>query len=102
MQWERFWPQSRRGEERVQKIIQSGFVWYELCSAKSHIGAPIILTKFFEAMDGYDKMDTKLQDKFLEHSFSQFLAYLYLDNANKAKNRSILTRLNTQQLHGND
>jgi hypothetical protein len=77
-------------------------VWYELCSAKSHIGAPIILTKFFEAMDGYDKMDTKLQDKFLEHSFSQFLAYLYLDNANKAKNRSILTRLNTQQLHGND
>ena len=30
---------------------------------KSHIGGPIILTKFIEAMDGYNKTDIKLRDK---------------------------------------
>ena len=64
---------------------------------KSHLGGPIILTKFVEAMDGYNKTNTKLQDKFREQAFSQFLAYLYLDNAEKAKYGSIMTGLNTQQ-----
>ena len=63
----------------------------------SHMGGPIILTKFVEAMDGYNETNIKQQDKFREQAFSQFLAYLYLDNADKAKCRSIMTGLNTQQ-----
>ena len=69
---------------------------------KSHIGGPIILTKFVEAMDGYNKTDIKLQDKVREQAFSQFMAYLYLDNADKAKYGSIMTGLNTQQSLGNN
>ena len=38
---------------------------------KSHIGGPIILTKFIKAMDGYDEMDIKLPDKYCEQAFSR-------------------------------
>ena len=69
---------------------------------KSHMGGPIILTKFVEAMDGYNENDIKQRDKFREQAFSQFMAYLYLDNADKAKYGSIMTGLNTQQSLGND
>ena len=41
---------------------------------KSHMGGPIILTKFVEAMDGYNKTNIKLQDKFRKQVFSQFMA----------------------------
>jgi len=38
---------------------------------KSHIGGPIlILTKFVEAMDRYDEMNIKLQDKFRKQTFT--------------------------------
>ena len=69
---------------------------------KCNIGEPIILTKFVKGMDGYDEMDTKLQDKFCEQAFSQFLVYLYLDNVDKTKYGSNLTGLSTQQFLGND
>jgi hypothetical protein len=69
---------------------------------KSHMGEPIILTKFVEAMDEYNKNDIKLRDKFREQAYSQFMAYLYLDNADKAKYSSTMTGLNTQQSLGND
>ena len=66
------------------------------------MGGPIILTKFVEAMDGYNEKDIKEQDKFREQAFSRFMAYSYLDHADKAKFGSILTGLNTQQSLGND
>ena len=69
---------------------------------KTHIGGPIILTKFVEAMDGCNETDIKLQDKFREQTFIQFLAYSYLNNPDKAKYGSIMTGLNTQQSLGND
>ena len=69
---------------------------------KCNIGEPIILNKFVKGMDGYDEMDTKLQDKFCEQAFSQFLVYLYLDNVDKTKYGSNLTGLSTQQFLGND
>jgi hypothetical protein len=69
---------------------------------KSHMGGPIILTKFVEAMNGYNETNVKQRDKFREQAFSQFMAYLYLDNADKAKYGSIMTGLNTQQSLGND
>ena len=48
---------------------------------KSHVGGPIILTKIVEAMPGYDETDKDKCDKMIEQAFNQFLAFLYLDNA---------------------
>ncbi|KAI2510062.1 Reverse transcriptase (RNA-dependent DNA polymerase) [Fragilaria crotonensis] len=69
---------------------------------KSHVGGPIILTKIVEAMEGYAEADDDKREKIHEQAFNQFLAFLYLDNADKAKYGSILTGLNTQQSLGND
>jgi hypothetical protein len=69
---------------------------------KSHIGGPIILTKIVEALPTYDEDDKEKCAKLQEQTFNQFLAYLYLDNADKAKYGSILTGLNTQQSLGNN
>ena len=46
--------QSKR-KEKVYKTTPKDFVWHEVRSSNSHsIGEPIILTKFVEAMDGYN------------------------------------------------
>jgi hypothetical protein len=64
---------------------------------KSHIGGPIILTKFVESSkSGYDKSKPTELPKFQEQLFSQFLAYMYLDNADKAKYGTLLTGLHTR------
>ena len=69
---------------------------------KSHIGGPLILTKFVEAIPGYNETNVEGRDKFCEQAFNQFLAYLYLDNSDKVKYGSILSGLNTQQSLGNN
>jgi hypothetical protein len=63
---------------------------------KSHIGGPIILTKYVEKMTGYDKTKPDEVLKLQEKAFAQFLAYTYLDNADKAKYGTLLTGLHTQ------
>jgi hypothetical protein len=69
---------------------------------KSHIGGPIILTKIVEALPTYDEDDKERCAPLQEQAYNQFVAYLYLDNADKTKYGSILTDLNTQQSLGND
>ena len=69
---------------------------------KSHIGGPIILTKIVEALPTYDKDDKEKCATLQEQAYNHFLAYLYLENADKTKYGSILTGLNTQQSLGND
>ena len=69
---------------------------------KSHIGGPIVLTKIVKAMSGYDEADEEKQEKMREQAYNQLLAFMYLDNADKAKYGSILAGLNTQQSLGND
>ena len=69
---------------------------------ESHIGGPIILTKIVEAMPGYDEKDKDKRDKYRAKANAQFMAYLYLDNADQSKYGSILMGLNTQQSLGND
>ena len=69
---------------------------------KSHIGGPIILTKLVQATEGYSDGNIEKQEKICEQVFGQFLAYLYLENADKTKYGSILAGLNTQQSLGND
>jgi hypothetical protein len=60
---------------------------------KAHIGGPLILTKYVKDMDKYTVVEAK---KFQEIAFNQFMAYMYLDNADKAKYGTLLTGLNTQ------
>ena len=60
---------SKKGESLQDYTIR--VAWDVL---KLHIGGPIILTKFIEAMDVFDKTDIKLRDTFREQAFSQFLA----------------------------
>ena len=69
---------------------------------KSHVGGPIILTKIVEAMPMYEESDAEKREKLQEQVYNQFLAYMYLDNADKSKYGSILTGLNTQQSLGNN
>jgi len=69
---------------------------------KSHIGGPIILTRFVENMPGYDKTKPDEIVKLQEKAQSQFLAYMYLDNADKAKYGTLLTGLHTQTSLKND
>jgi hypothetical protein len=63
---------------------------------KSRIGGPIILTKCVPKMTGYDKNKPDQVVKLQEKAFSQLLAYMYLDNADKSKYRSLLTGIHTQ------
>jgi predicted NACHT family NTPase len=47
-------------------------------------------------MTGYDKTKTAEIQKFQEQAFNQFIAYTYLDNADKTKYGTLLTGLHTQ------
>ena len=74
---------------------------------ESHLGDPIILTKFLQATLGYTEEPTdeveKQKNKILEdQAFEQLLAYMYLENADQTKYGSILSGLSTQQSLGND
>jgi hypothetical protein len=64
---------------------------------ESHIGGPIILTKYIKTMSDYDAKDPKKIELCTKKSFSQFLAFTYLDNADKTKYGSLLSTLQTQQ-----
>jgi hypothetical protein len=75
------------------KIIQNGSARDEM---KSHIGGPIILTKYVPKTTGDDKNKPDGLVKLQEKAYSQLLAYMYLDNADKAKYGSLLTGLHTQ------
>jgi hypothetical protein len=70
---------------------------------KSHIGGPIILTKYVESSkSGYDNTKPNELPKYQEKVFNQFLAYMYIDNADKAKYGTLLTGLHTQTSLKND
>jgi hypothetical protein len=64
---------------------------------RSHIGGPIILTKYVNAMDEYDSAFPDIIEKCQEKAFNQLLAYTYLDNCDKTKYGTLLTGLQTQQ-----
>jgi hypothetical protein len=66
----------------------------------SHFGVPLIINKIVESMSDFNINDdvSRCQEK----TFECFLAYLYLENADRAKYGSLLMGLNTQQSLGND
>ena len=63
----------------------------------SHIGGPIILTKYVEKMKDYDKTKADIVTSCQEKAFQQLLAYTYLENSDKTKYGSLLAGLQTQQ-----
>jgi hypothetical protein len=69
---------------------------------ESHVGGPIQFPKIIEAMPTYDATQQAVIESCNKTAFDQFVAYLYLDNANRTKYGSILTGLNTQKSLGND
>ena len=73
----------------------------------SVIGAPIILAKMLETIDGYTKVPMNeiehAKNKILQdQAYEQLLAYIYLENADQAKYGSILSGLDTQNSLGNN
>jgi hypothetical protein len=64
---------------------------------KSHLGGPIVLTKYIKAMREYDPESEKSIKECNEKAFSQFVAYMYLENSDKSKYGSLLSGLQTQQ-----
>ena len=69
---------------------------------ESHVGGPIQFPTIVEAMPTYDATQQTVVKACNKAAFDQFVAYLYLDNANQTKYGSILTGLNTQKSLGND
>ena len=63
----------------------------------SHIGGPVVLTKYVTKMDGYDAKDADKITLCVNKSWGQFLAFTYLDNSDKNKYGTLLSGLQTQQ-----
>jgi hypothetical protein len=68
---------------------------------QSHVGDTIVLSKVVKALDNYDVTNVTQTQKQIDDTWNQFLAYLYLDNCDKAKYGSLLKGLDTQQSLGN-
>ena len=68
----------------------------------SHLGGPLIIRKYMKTMPGYDENDKDKINTCAERAFKQLTAFLYLDNADKAKYGSLMTHLSTQKSLGNN
>jgi hypothetical protein len=69
---------------------------------ESHLGGPIILSKFVKTMNGYDPKDLIKTDQCIEKASEQLFTFLYLENADQAKHGSLLKGLNSQKSLGHD
>jgi hypothetical protein len=64
---------------------------------RSHIGGPIILSKYMKTMKDYDEKNAAKVEECKEQAYQQLLAYIYLDNSDKAKYGTLINGLQTQQ-----
>jgi hypothetical protein len=69
---------------------------------ESHMGGPIVIDNITKAMPEYVKYEISSVEKCHNKTYESFLAYLYIENADRTKYSSILVGLNTQQLLGNN
>lgn len=88
---------SKQKEKECQQDYTKKF-WVACDVPELHIGGPIILKKVMQLMPAYSKNNYPKVKKQIVQAFSQFLGYLYLENADGSKYGSILTGLNAQQL----
>jgi hypothetical protein len=63
----------------------------------SHIGGPIVFTKYITKMNNYDSKDSNKITMCVNKSWGQFLVIVYLDNSDKNKYGTLLSGLQTQQ-----
>ena len=61
------------------------------------LGGPIIMTRYVESMEDYNKNNKISVRRIQETAFEQFLAYIYLENSDKSKYGSLLNNLKQQQ-----
>ena len=73
----------QNGSENLQDCTKRFCVARDVL--KSHIGGPIIMTTIVEALPGYNKTNKDMCSKQQKQVCNQFLAYLYLDNADKSQ-----------------
>jgi hypothetical protein len=59
----------------------------------SHFGGPLIINKIVESMSDFNINDELSVSRCQEKTFECFLAYLYLENADRAKYGSLLMGL---------
>ena len=69
---------------------------------ESHIGGPIESTKYIGKMKEYNPMDHDSFEKCKWKAYQQFIAFLYMENADKLKYGSLLTGLQRQISLGNN
>eukprot|EP00978_Attheya_sp_CCMP212_P006032 scaffold13573_cov49-Attheya_sp.AAC.2 len=69
---------------------------------ESHIGGPIILTKYVQSMALYDANDNDKIEACAKGSFGQLLSLLYMENSDQRKYGSLMKGLGAQQSLGND
>jgi hypothetical protein len=67
-----------------------------------HFGGPLIIKKIIGSLSEYNASDEKSVKICEEKILESFLAFLHLENADRTKNGSLSTGLNTQQLLGNN
>jgi hypothetical protein len=67
-----------------------------------HIGGQIELTKFMSKMEEFIPKDEGSIEKSKDKVFEQFLAYTYMERADKSKYGSLLSGLQTQYWLGNN
>ena len=63
----------------------------------SHLGGGIVLQKFVESMEGYDKSKTDKVEELTETADEQFAGFLYLVNSDQGKYGSVVKGLHSQK-----
>ena len=69
---------------------------------ESHLGGPIILSKYIATMKGYDESNKDATALMSRAASEQFYAFMYLENSDQQKYGSIMGNLNSQKSLGND
>ena len=69
---------------------------------KSQVGGPLVLTPIAEKIQGYDEKDPDKVKECREEAYQQWLAYVYISNADHAKYGTLLSGLSGQFALGQD
>ena len=108
-------------KHKESELLQD-YIWrFKTCKEikESHIGGPNILSKYIELTKKYKNDDKSHQDdigydaiiiqepnpfeiKYSRKAASKFYTYVYLDNSDKSKYKSILKNPNQQNSFGNN
>jgi hypothetical protein len=91
-------------KQQDNESLQDYTKWFRVARdvLESQFGGPIALTKYVEKESNYDPTNETIVKQCRKTVSEEFLAVLYLKNADQKKYGSILQGLNTQQSLHND